>query len=156
MSLIKPLGGYWLGLLLCLFASQCLAAGVLKLSRTELILEPGKHLPQLDAENIGDTPLYLEVEQQQLLNPGLLPEHLLPIGKVQRPSLLVAPDRLVLAPGQKRRMTLRVLATPAQTRVWRLTFRPKERLQVDTQTRAAPLVLSVGYGVVIYQLGADD
>ncbi|MFC6299301.1 hypothetical protein GNF76_04925 [Pseudomonas sp. CCM 7893] len=145
----------FLGVLLALFATQGMAEGVLKLSRTELKLEPGKPAHTLYVENTGDTPLYLEVKQELLLNPGQTPEHLVPIQEVERPSLLITPGRLVLAPGQKRRMVIRELKPPTRTLVWRVTFRPKEQLVIDAEGVSAPLVVSVGYGTVIYQLGLD-
>ncbi len=132
-----------------------MAAGILKLSRTELTLAPDKPVPELWAENVGDTPLYLDVTQQLVTNPGQSPERLVPVTEVPRPSLLTYPNRVVLAPGQKYRVTLKELDMPAQAQVWRLTFRPKERLVVeasDTLRSQAPLVISVGYGVVIYQM----
>ncbi|MGR4041279.1 hypothetical protein P7C00_20365 [Pseudomonas sp. JDS08PS003] len=145
-------------LLLSLWSPAGLAAGVLKLSRTELRFTPDEPQGELYAQNTGDTPLYLEVDQRLVLNPGQSPEHLLAIHEVQRPSLLVTPGRLVLAPGQKYRMTLKALKTPTSNQVWRITFRPRERLIVEAGTDAgqpAPLAVSVGYGVVIYQRAAN-
>ena len=150
---MKRVAGYLSALLLTLFATQCLAAGVLKLSRTELTLEAGKPVRSLYVENTGDTPLYLDVEQALLLNPGQTPEGLQPIREVERPTLLVTPDKLALAPGQKRRMMIKGISAPAQTQVWRVTFRPRERLVIDSNVGSAPIVVSVGYGVVIYQFG---
>ena len=60
------------------------------------------------AENAGDTTLYLDVEQRLLRNPGEQPEELTPIGEVRNPTLLVAPVRLALAPGQRAPITLKV------------------------------------------------
>lgn len=132
-----------------------MAAGLLQLSHTELRMEPGSAAAELYAENKGDTPLYLDIEQQLLLNPGHRPEQLVPVREVARPTLLVAPERLVLAPGQKYRMALKALATPASHQVWRLSFRPRQQVRVDAagaQAASAPLVMSIGYGVLIYQL----
>ncbi|WP_423382273.1 hypothetical protein [Burkholderia sp. LMG 32019] len=147
------------GVVAALCCMPALAAGVLKLSRTELTLEPGKPPGELYVENVGDTPLYLSVEQTLLTNPGQTPEHLVPVSAVSRPGLLVLPNRLTVAPGQKYRIGLRTFdtppGTPADTQVWRVTFRPKERIVVDTvqgDGAHAPLFVSVGYGVLIYQL----
>jgi len=153
---MKRTSGCFLGLLLVLFATPVMAVGVLSLSRTELTLEPGKSAPELHVENTGDTPLYLDVEQKLLLNPGQAPERLVPIQEVERPSLLVTPGRLVLAPGQKRRMVLQEIETPTRTQVWRVTFRPRERLHIESEVLSAPLVVSVGYGVVVYQLAPEN
>ncbi|MCU7649744.1 hypothetical protein [Pseudomonas piscis] len=132
-----------------------LAAGVLQLSDSVLRLEPSGRMPELHVENTGDTPLFLDVRQELLLNPGQSPEELTPVEQVQAPSLLISPRRLVLSPGQKRQMTLRTLSVPTQHRVWRLTFRPRQRVVVETSTpnlQAAPLSLNIGYGVLIYQM----
>jgi len=143
-----------IGMLAALACTCSMAAGVLKLSRMELTFEPEKPAPELYVENVGDTPLYLDIEQHLLTNPGDSPEHLVPIADVARPTLLVVPGRLTLAPGQKYRIGLKQLAGPSKTQVWRVTFRPNERVAVDagqSEGAPAPLFVNVGYGVVIYQ-----
>jgi len=130
-------------------------AGILKLSRTDLVMEPGKPVPELWVENTGNTPLFLTMEQQLVANPGATPEQRVPIGETRHPALLVQPGRLVLAPGQKYRMTLKVLDVPARPQVWRLTFRPRERVEVNGEgggSVTSPLFVNVGYGVVVYQM----
>ncbi|WP_347879549.1 hypothetical protein [Burkholderia sp. BCC0397] len=142
-------------MLAVLCSAHGMAAGVLKLSRTEVTLAPGQPPNELWVENVGDTPLYLDVTQQWVANPGQTPERLVPVEEMDRPTLLAQPTRLALAPGQKYRVALKELVVPLEARVWRLTFRPRERIAVDAgdaQRPAAPLFISVGYGVVIYQL----
>lgn len=132
------------------------AGGLLSLSQVELTILPQGHLPDLVVENQGDGPLYLEVRQQLLTNPGSRPEQLIEVGNTESPSLLVMPSRLILGPGQKRNMQLHVLTQPAKTQVWRVTFRPQQALNVVTAGTTpirVPLLVSVGYGVVIYQAG---
>ena len=134
-----------------------MAAGVLKLSTIELRLVPDQRQPALYAQNTGDSPMYLDVEQTLVLNPAEKPEQLLDISQVPNPGLLVTPNRLVLAPGQKYRMNIKTLVTPANNQVWRVTFRPRENVIVQAQGAegvSAPLSVSVGYGVVIYQNSA--
>ncbi|KVP35588.1 hypothetical protein WM08_20780 [Burkholderia ubonensis] len=147
---------------LCALAALCctssMAASILKLSRTELTVAPGKPVGTLRVENTGDTPLYLDVEQHLVANPGETPERLLPVSEVERPSLLVLPNRLALAPGQTYQMVVKELSTPSKPHVWRVTFRPKERILVETSQHEkllTPLFIRVGYGAVIYQLNAD-
>jgi P pilus assembly chaperone PapD len=147
--------GIVLGLLAALYCTTSVAVGILKLSRTEMTLAPDKPPGELWVENKGDTPLYLDVTQQLVANPGQTPERLVPVEEVQDPGFLVLPRRLTLSPGQKYRMTLKELDAPQRAQVWRVTFRPKERIVVDAsdaEGRQAPLLISVGYGVVIYQL----
>lgn len=101
--------------------------------------------------------MYLDVEQALVLNPGEQPEQLQAISQVPNPGLLVTPNRFVLAPGQKYRMNIKTLGAPASNQVWRLTFRPREHVVVQAQGVdgvSAPLSVSVGYGVVIYQNSA--
>ncbi|MDN7491521.1 hypothetical protein CFB40_18740 [Burkholderia sp. AU31652] len=144
-----------LGALALLCCSGSFAAGILKLSRTELTLSPDKPASELWVENVGDTPLYLDISQQRVSNPGYMPEQLVPVEEVSQPTLLVLPNRLVLSPGQKYRMALKALSTPDEPQVWRVTFRPREHVVVDAGRdgdTTAPLFVSIGYGVVIYQL----
>ncbi|UOB58018.1 hypothetical protein MRS60_27965 [Burkholderia pyrrocinia] len=155
MPVMKHKRRWALGMLAALCCTSSMAAGILKLSRTELTLSPDKPVPELWAENVGDTPLYLDVTQQLVTNPGESPERLLPVSEAPSPTLLVSPNRLTLAPRQKYRVMLKELGTPTQAQVWRLTFRPRERIVVDAvdiSGTQAPLVISVGYGVVIYQM----
>lgn len=143
-----------LAVLAALMCSSSMAAGLLKLSRVELTMAPGEPASELYAENVGDTPLYLNIEQHLVTNPGEYPEHLVPVTEVERPGLLVQPSRLVLAPGQKYQMNLKTFGTQQHTQVWRVTFRPVERVVVANSMEggvAAPLSISIGYGVVIYQ-----
>lgn len=136
---------------------QGMAAGVLTLSTTELRLVPDQRQGALYAQNAGSSPLYLDVEQALVLNPGEQPEQLQAISQVPNPGLLVTPNRFVLAPGQKYRMNIKTLGAPASNQVWRLTFRPREHVVVQAQGVdgvSAPLSVSVGYGVVIYQNSA--
>lgn len=133
---------------------HALAAGVLKLSTTELRFFPDQREGALYAQNTGDSPLFLDVEQALVLNPGEQPEQMRALNQVTNPGLLVTPARLVLAPGQKYRMNIKALDLPAGNQVWRVTFRPRENVIVQAQgadSLSAPLLVSVGYGVVIYQ-----
>ena len=100
------------------------------LSHAEIWLRGDGRTSRLYAENAGDTTLYLDVEQRLLRNPGEQPEELTPIGEVRNPTLLVAPVRLALAPGQRAPITLKELARPESPQVWRVTFRPREKLLV--------------------------
>ncbi|WP_414442799.1 hypothetical protein [Burkholderia sp. 22PA0106] len=159
MSVTKGTAHWLVGTLAVSWCFACSAAGVLKLSRTELRLKPDGAASQLWVENIGDSPLYLDVTQQRVANPGQVPERLEPVEEVPRPTLLVLPRRLALSPGQRYPIALKALAVPQRTQVWRVTFRPRERIVVDggrNGDTAAPLFVSVGYGVVIYQLRGEE
>ncbi|KVN82525.1 hypothetical protein WL22_06170 [Burkholderia ubonensis] len=146
------------GMLAMLCCTGSMAAGVLKLSHTEMTLAPDRPAGELVVENTGDTPLYLNVEQDLVANPGETPERLVSVADVAAPGLLVLPNRLVVAPGQRYRMIVKELGTPSQSQVWRVTFRQKTQIAVGASPHdaaPAPIFVNLGYGVVIYQLGAD-
>ncbi|WP_330210849.1 hypothetical protein [Pseudomonas sp. AM4(2022)] len=142
-----------LGFFAAIYSASSTATGILKLSSNELSLLPGHPAGELFAENIGDTPLYLQVDQALLTNPGESPEHLVPISQVEKPSLLVTPNRLAIAPGQRYRLDIRIIQQVEQDHIWRITFRPREHLVLEGEPtkKATPVFVKVGYGVVIYQ-----
>ncbi|WP_422526642.1 hypothetical protein [Serratia fonticola] len=150
----------WSGVLMTMLLVQSSCAGdLLSLSQAELTIPFKGRLPELVVENLGDGPLYLNVSQQLLVNPGSQPETLIDIGDTESPSLLVIPPRLILGPGQKRNMQLSVLSQPTKTQVWRITFRPQQNIRVfstGAASRRVPLRVSIGYGVVIYQTGSGS
>lgn len=148
-------------LLTLLFVSLPLAtvqaAGVLKLAHSVITVGGPQPAEKLEVENTGDTPLYLEVSQEWVQMPPGQPETRLPVGNVPNPSLLVNPPRMVLRPGQKRVLDVSVVHQPCEQQIWRVTFRPRERHRVlpdGQQPSQAPLLVSVGYGAVIYQQGS--
>ncbi|RQO35002.1 hypothetical protein DBR37_11580 [Herminiimonas sp. KBW02] len=135
--------------------TDVMAAGVLKLSNVEIWLGPNQSTAELYAENVGDSMLYLDVLQRLLRNPGERPEQLVPLQEIEQPTLLVAPLRLALGPGQRYLIQLRELQRPGTPQVWRVTFQPREKITIAgelTDGAAAPLSLSIGYGVLIYQM----
>lgn len=105
-------------MLAALCCTSIVAVGILKLSRTEMMLAPDKPVPVLWAENVGDTPLYFDVTQQLIMNPGQSPERLVPVTDVVRPALLVSSNRVTSVPGQKYRVMLQEFETPSQALVW--------------------------------------
>lgn len=134
-------------------------AGVLRLSHSEITLGGPERSGRLEAENIGDSPLYLDVTQQKVQTPLTVPEVRIPVGEVPSPSLLVSPMRMVLGPGQKQVLDLRVLRQPQRRQIWRITFRPRENFTAEARNdegTIVPLSVSIGYGVVIYQQGTQQ
>ncbi|MBN3794104.1 hypothetical protein [Burkholderia sp. Ac-20392] len=145
--------GVMFGLLAAVHCTGSLAVGILKLSRTEMTVVPDREPGDLWVENRGNTPLYLDVTQQLVANPGHMPEKLVPVEEVLHPGLLIMPRRVTISPGQKTRVMLKVLDVPRRTQIWRVTFRPRERIVVDTgdaTSGPAPLFIGLGYGVLIY------
>lgn len=143
----------------CLPLASVQAVGILRLAHSEITLGGETPGGKLSVENIGDMPLYIDVTQQQVQMPVTSPEVRIPVGEVVSPSLLISPPRLVLAPGQKRELSVAVLCEPQQRQVWRITFRPRERFGVQSSDAAltqVPLSVSIGYGVVIYHFGKNQ
>ncbi|MCK3838812.1 MULTISPECIES: hypothetical protein [Pseudomonas] len=142
-----------LGFFAAIYSASSTATGILKLSSNELSLLPGHPAGELFAENVGDTPLYLQVDQALLTNPGELPERLVPISQVKKPSLLVTPNRITIAPGQRYKLNIKIIQQVEQDHIWRITFRPSEHLVVEGEPtkNATPIFFKVGYGAVIYQ-----
>lgn len=131
------------------------AAGVLRLAHSVITLGGAERSGKLAVENVGDSPLYLDITQEQVQMPLTHPEVRIPVGDVTDPSLLISPPRLILAPGQKRIMNVVVLHEPQQRKIWRITFRPRERFLISSAENPTevPLSVSIAYGVVIYQMG---
>lgn len=133
------------------------AAGVLRLTHNVITLGGTQPAAKLEVENTGDSPLYLDISQELVQSRVGQSEIRRPAGEVSAPSLLVNPLRLVLRPGQKRALDVTELYKPRQQQIWRVTFRPRERYRVQTdgeRQEGMPLLVSVGYGAVIYQQGS--
>jgi len=143
---------------LCLLNNTSQAAGVLRISLSEMTLGGPDRVGKLMVKNTGDSPLYLDITQEQVQTPLTDPEVRVPVGDVAAPSLLISPMRLALGPQQEREINVKELRKPAQRKIWRVTFRPRENISVQgvtTENTLVPLAVSIGYGVVIYQLGAS-
>jgi len=141
---------------LCLLTPVSQAAGVLRISHSEMTLGGPDRTGKLTVKNIGDSPLYLDITQELVQTPLTNPEVRSPVGEVASPSLLISPMRLVLGPQQQREISVKELRKPEQRKIWRVTFRPREHISVQGVTSdntQVPLSVSIGYGVVVYQLG---
>lgn len=142
---------------LCLLTNASQAAGVLRLSQSKITLGGPEHVGKLTVKNVGDSPLYLDITQELVQTPLTNPEVRSPVGEVVSPSLLISPMRLMLGPQQQREISVKELRKPEQRQIWRVTFRPREHISVQGVTSdntQVPLSVSVGYGVVVYQLSA--
>jgi hypothetical protein len=140
-------------LLLCaLLASPGFGAGVLKISNSLITIEPGGHRAAIILSNNGDRPLYLDVVQQQVLNPGELPEKRVLVQDVALPDLLVPVRQVLLRPGHTQKIPLNVVYTPGQARVWRVAFRNREKVTGAEAGQESFIQLNVSYGVLIYHM----
>ncbi|MCU7649745.1 hypothetical protein [Pseudomonas piscis] len=110
------------------------------------------HEHSISLRNLGDAPLYLSVSVQKVQNPGLAPEIKVPVNELERPGLLANPDKITLGAGQSRKVSLRSLHEPQIEELYRVYVLPVRSLQIDNATTAkiaAPVSVSVGYGVLI-------
>jgi hypothetical protein len=132
------------------------AAGVLSVANTVFTLMPQGRPAAISVSNNGDAPLYLDVVQQRVLNPGELPERRVAIQNVPQPDLLIPLKQLVVHPGQTRKIPVNVIFTPPHTTVWRVAFRQREALSGTGVDSASFVKLSVSYGVLIYHIGTSE
>lgn len=126
--------------------------GLLSISNTVITLAPEGRQTVISVSNKGDQPLYLDVIQQQVLNPGHLPEQRVLVQDVPEPDLLIPVKHVILRPGQTRSIPVSVIAMPKYTNVWRVAFRQREVVSAAGDS-ASFVKLNVSYGVAIYHKG---
>lgn len=115
------------------------------------------HEQKVTVKNMGDAPLYLSLSLQKVMNPGMEPETKVALGQLERPGMLVSPDRLTLGPGQSHKVSLRSLAEPETEQLYRLYVVPVRALKVDDAPRdklTAPMSVAIGYGVLVRHMPA--
>jgi Mat/Ecp fimbriae periplasmic chaperone len=132
-----------------------LAFGIDSLARAEMVLSqvivdlvPGKP-PRDDIEvwNDGSERMYVSAEPFQILAAGTPAEQRVPVQAPEAAGLLVSPQRLVLAPGERR--TIRIAAIgerPAADKVFRVTIKPVAGAIAADQTA---LKLFIGYDALV-------
>ncbi|MGR4041277.1 hypothetical protein [Pseudomonas sp. 910_21] len=110
------------------------------------------HEHSVTVRNVGDAPLYLSINLLKVMNPGLEPEHKVPLQQLDRPGILASPDKLTLGPGQSRAISLKSLAEPGAEELFRLYIVPVRSMQVEEAPQdkiSAPMSVAVGYGVLV-------
>jgi P pilus assembly chaperone PapD len=129
--------------------------GFASLARAEMVLSqvivdllPGKP-PREDIEVWNDGPdrMYVLAEPFEIRGAGTPAEQRVPAGPPDESGLLVSPQRLVLAPGERR--TIRIAAIgepPASDRVYRVAIKPVAG-QVSAEQSA--LKVFVGYDTLV-------
>lgn len=134
------------------------AAGELLVLPTSTRLLHG-HDRIIKVRNEGDAPLYLQVALAQVSNPGMLPEHKVMLRDLPQPGMLATPEKLALGPNQSRDIHLTSLAEPQQEALYRLYITPTTAFSVTDAPQekiAAPVSFSVGYGVLVRHMPAED
>ena len=135
------------GLLLGLAGAEPARAEMI-LSHVIVDLAPGT-VPSNDIEiwNTDEERLYVVVEPVEVISPGLPEEQ-----RVQRPDpeqlgLLVTPNRLILEPGQRKRVRITALSPRgAVDRIYRVAIKP---VAGDLAAKATALKVLVGYDVLV-------
>ncbi|WP_334043180.1 pilus assembly protein [Burkholderia ambifaria] len=115
------------------------------------------HEQTVTVKNAGDAPLYLNINVQKVINPGVTPEKKVDLGDVARPGVLASPDKLTLGAGQTRSIVLKSLAEPEQEELYRLYILPVRSLKVDSAPDGkitAPMSVAIGYGVLVRHMPA--
>jgi P pilus assembly chaperone PapD len=125
-----------------------LAQGEMVLSQVIVDLLPGK-APRDDIEvfNDGAERIYVSAEPFEILRPGTAQEQRVPVTDPEASGLLVAPQKLVLAPGERR--TIRIAAVgerPQQDRVYRVAIKP---VAGPITANESALKVFVGYDALV-------
>ncbi len=107
-----------------LLSSMSSAQAQLKISDIFVDLFPGRPSNQIFASNLGDERLYLKVTAEEVLNPGLEGEVTRNVKDPRELGLLVSPQRLVLDPGEEKRIRLVALENPTADRFFKVTVTP--------------------------------
>ncbi|MDR0240944.1 MAG: pilus assembly protein [Burkholderia sp.] len=115
------------------------------------------HEQTVTVKNVGDAPLYLNINVQKVTNPGVMPEKKVALGDVEHPGMLASPDRLTLGPSQTRSIVLKSLAEPEREELYRMYILPARSLKVDNAPDdkiTAPMSVAIGYGVLVRHMPA--
>lgn len=104
----------------------------------------------VEITNMGDEPLYVQIEPHIVRNPGTDDEERVAIKNPREFGLLVTPTRMVLAPGTAKTMRIVKLAMPGdpqqtKERIYRISARPVVGDVTSTQSGVKVLI---GYEVL--------
>ena len=133
---------------LLVLASAGPAMGEMVLSQVIVDLLPAKP-PRDDIEvwNDGDERLYVSAEPFEIRAPGTPAETRAPAGTPEESGLLVAPQRLILEPGERRTIRIALIGErPPSDRVFRVAIKPVAG-PVSASTDA--LKVFVGYDTLV-------
>jgi len=115
----------FLGTVLCWVLLWAPAAQAqLKLSDIFVDLHPKRMSAQIFAANTGDERLYLKVTVVEVLNPSLETEEVRDVADPRELGLLVSPQRLVVEPGEEKRIRMVALEKVNEDRFFKVTVAP--------------------------------
>ncbi|MFK8017032.1 MAG: molecular chaperone [Gammaproteobacteria bacterium] len=138
--------GAMLGVLMLLTGVNAHAS--MALSNVIVHFEPGQPTRQdIDVENLGDEPLYVAIKPHVVHNPGTHRERRELIRDPRAAGLLVTPNRLVIAPGARKRLRLVNLNPGASDeRVYRVAVTP---VVGELTAEQSGLKVLIGYEVLV-------
>jgi len=125
-----------------------LAQAEMVLSQVIVDLMPDK-APRDDIEvwNNGPDRMYVAADPFEIRNPGTPQEQRVAAGDPEQAGLLVAPERLVLEPGERRVIRVAIVGQrPASDRVFRIAIRPVAGAVTADQSA---LKVLVGYDALV-------
>lgn len=131
-----------------LLALGGMAQAEMVLSQVIVDLLPGKP-PRDDIEvwNNGPERMYVAADPFEIVNPGTADEKRIPAKDPEQSGLLVAPQRLVLEPGERRLVRVAAIGErPASDRVFRVAIKPVAGAVTAEQSA---LKLFVGYDALV-------
>ena len=93
----------------------------------------------LDISNDGERPEFVSISLSRLFNPGVEfeDERMESIVQVTQPKLYATPFKLMLAPGQRKKITIKPLVSIEEEQVYRLEVKPVVNLIDPKQTSVA-------------------
>jgi P pilus assembly chaperone PapD len=101
----------------------------------------------IEITNSADEILYVSIEPAEILNPGRPEERRVANPNPRELGLLISPNRLVLAPGERKVVRVSLLERPAdRDRIYRVTIKP---VIGEIVARQSALKLVVGYDVLV-------
>lgn len=145
----------WCLLGLSWFAHAQQADGGLSLSEVILDYEPGQGLfRDIWASNTGIDTLYVQIDVDQIINPGEMPMKREAIKDLSKADLLVTPRQFKLTPGKRQRIRF-LFKTPFENteKIYRATVTPKiNRLlmkKVEGEKKGLGLKVLIGYEILV-------
>lgn len=109
----------------------------------------------LDISNDGDRPEFVSITLSRLFNPGVefADERMESIVQVTQPKLYATPFKLMLAPGQSKKITIKPLLPVAEEQVYRIDIKPVVNL-IDPKlsSLAGNVVVNLAYSSLVRHL----
>lgn len=125
-----------------------LARADLKVSRFFVEADPGGRPAEVFVENTGQETAYVRVRVEEIINPQAPEPQTVENQSPDEMGILVSPQRLVLAPGEEKRIRIVSLRNPEADRFFRMVVTP---VVGDLESDAAIGVkLLIAYGVWIF------